>query len=310
MAGIEAQTELKDGSPRTRSLLQAGRRTLLQFASFPRLALDCRQVCSDINLAGSTKETPLVHISLKKPFVGGVGAGILYDLTGSQFGRRTAQLIGARATAAIWVTDYLIDDFQLPNERKTEVLSVLLDSLKTGRIYQFKDLPQLDAISRQFSRIWRSLEDAPYRSVFEEGFGNLRDVAVKQIHGDCSLNLSVDIGSKALALISRIVSAWNPSACRVEPAVSHLGGFLQLFDDLYDMDHDWAHGIKTFATEAASRQAATDLALPRARSLLDSAYMALPRRDHWALDALYFGALYSTKQLWAFRNIVPRRPTI
>lgn len=248
------------------------------------------------------------HISVRKPLMGALGAGILYDLAEANFGRRTAQLMGARTTAAIWVTDYLIDDFQVTHARKIDILNTMLNSLRTGQVYEFRDLPQLNAISKLFSRMWLSLEDAPNRSLFEEGFAQLRDAAERQIRGDCSIELSIDVGSKSLTLMSRAVSAWDIAACRIEPAVSLMGGFLQLFDDLYDIEHDRRHGIRTFATEAQCCETAIELALPKARVLLKSAYDSLPCCDHWALDAIYFGALHSTNQLRAFRNIIPSRP--
>ncbi|MBN8550427.1 MAG: hypothetical protein J0M12_14025 [Deltaproteobacteria bacterium] len=277
--------------------------------SLLRLALpaipDSLQVCDELNLGIDGAPAQQKHLSIRKPLIGAATAALFYELTGSEFGIEQARRIGARATSAVWIADHIIDDFGFQPATKVAILRKLSDSIESGRRHSFPESERLEHVSLMLSHVNRLVSGAPNPDAFIGTFVELAQAAIKQITLPPCIDTAMEVGGLSSKLIASIPFCWKRDCDELLRAAVALGGYLQIFDDLLDREHDLKHDIRTFATIEENQAVLFDSALEQAQKKIDEAYAVLPKSQHWALDLLLQGALCGSKQLRTFRHIAP-----
>jgi hypothetical protein len=201
-------------------------------------------------VATQRSDQPFANITPKKIALGTIFSDFYYFVTDSRFDASLAREATIRISSMVWVVDFIIDDFGLPDEERLAVLEKFADTVANGTLYDFPFCDELTELSKQTRRLHYLLGDAPRGQMVVDAILNLAKSARAQINEAPTQELAEKIGAQSFMTLALVPFAWNVAApTRILAATEKFGAALQLLDDYWDRERDAGLGIRTFATE-------------------------------------------------------------
>jgi len=133
----------------------------------------------------------------------GVVGQILYDITGSDFGRVEAGIISAETAKIMMSSDKFVDETDLTVEEKINAVRVLFETMRTGKL-QNLGYDELTAVSLLCLDLYERISKSPHKELFVEECRNLAGAVIEQLEGKASLDISYRIGGGTATVINII----------------------------------------------------------------------------------------------------------
>lgn len=226
--------------------------------------------------SGQPEEVASVLAGFGKPLKGVVGQ-IVYDLTGSCFGRVEAGIMSAEAAKIMTGSDSFIDETEpeLQVKEKIDAVRTLFETIETGELQEF-GYAKLTAISLLCLDLYKRMSKNPHNELFLEECKKLSEAVIEQIEGNASFDVSYRIGSGTAAVINIIPYCFDDrTPQRFIEAARNMGAYCQILDDMRDYRHDLRRGIATVFTASPNLNETKKEALAKAFEYRKRCYDAL-----------------------------------
>jgi len=221
----------------------------------------------------------------------GVVGQILYDITGSDFGRVEAGIISAETAKIMMSSDKFVDETDLTVEEKINAVRVLFETMRTGKL-QNLGYDELTAVSLLCLDLYERISKSPHKELFVEECRNLAGAVIEQLEGKASLDISYRIGGGTATVINIIPYCFDDSIPkRFIEASRNMGAYCQIIDDLRDYRHDLIRGIATIFTKSENLKETKKEALAAAseykRRCFDAVESPEEKRVYETLEFLF-----------------------
>ena len=187
-----------------------------------------------------------------EPHFSGVVGGLFSDLAGAKSSKLETQLLCGAVVGAVSQADDFIDEQQLEPGQRVGILNGLFSSLREGKKSDY-GAPEVAAVGLMCLDIYGRISASPSSWRFFEESENLKDAAIAQTSGNVSLEDEIMVGrafARSFAVVPYCFNSGLPE--RFLEAAGHFGAYADILDDITDLAHDRAHGIRTAITVAES----------------------------------------------------------
>jgi hypothetical protein len=190
-------------------------------------------------------------------YKGGLG-GLFFDLYARSIPpedreclRTEAQIIAALSLCVACGADDLIDQPELPSDKKELVVRDLLNCLETGEPLVSSAHPRTAALQRLAQELRTHAFQLPNPRPFFDAFRVAANTVIDQFDAPPSLEITSRVGGDTMLLCAIIPCCMtNAPIKNMLNAAWALGAHVQVYDDYVDREANKRSGIRTLFTEA------------------------------------------------------------